>query len=247
MEPKYYLYGTVRTTEATSLGPVSLTTTGKAEEVKVFVSEGLGIAYTEKDRDEEEITATRKNLVNHQKIVERLMDRYGVVIPFAFGTLMDSKEEMEQLLKERQANFEEILQRIDGRVELTLKMMWEKMEPVFAEIVDEDEEIKEKRLSLTASSSQVQNEQIELGKLVEAALLNKKEQLCQQIIAPLLEIAEDHRIQKNITESMFVNVNFLVKKEDESKFDEAINAIGDAFEQNTLIKYIGPAAPVNFL
>lgn len=246
MENRYYLYGTVKTNEAVSLGPTNLSTTGVPDEIKVHVSNGLGLAYVMHASDEDEVAATRKNLVTHQKVVERLMEHYGVVVPFAFGTLFNSLEEVEKLLEERRDAFLEMFEKIEGKVELTLKMMWEKMDPVFAEIVEENEEISVKR-SLVVDGQAQQNDQIELGKLVEEALLQKKEKLCQEVIAPLIEIAVDHRIQKNITEAMFVNVNFLVKKEDESRFDEAINAVGEAYQHNVLVKYIGPAAPVNFL
>ncbi|MEL7146721.1 MAG: GvpL/GvpF family gas vesicle protein [Bacteroidota bacterium] len=246
MEHKIYLYGTVKTDQEVTLG-ANLSTNGAPQEIKIHVNDGLGIAYALRDAEEDEVAATRKNLVAHQKVTERLMEQYGVVLPFSFGTLLNTMEEVNDLLNERRKDFHHMFNKIEGKVELTLKMMWEKMDPVFAEIVSESEEIQSMRAMMAEGTVQQQSDQIALGKMVEDALLTKKEQLCQQAIAPLLALAVDHKIQKNITEAMFVNVNFLVKKEDEAKFDEIVNTIGESYSENTLIKYIGPAAPVNFL
>lgn len=248
MEETYYLYGVIKATENKNFGLSGLSTSGKPDEILVEAHQGLGVVYSIKELNEDgEITASRKNLVNHQKVIELVMAEGETIVPFSFGTLLKTLDEIKDLAARKNDEFNALLQKISGKIELSIKMMWEKMDPVFADIIEENEEIKEKRSFMAANNIQTQNDKIELGQMVEKALLSKKEAYATKILNQLTPVAIEHKILNNITDAMFLNVAFLVNQADEEKFDQAVNKMSEDYSDNILIKYVGPVAPVNFI
>lgn len=247
MQTKLYLYGVVRTDESKSLGPLGLSTNGSPNEILLHSYNGMGVAYLEKEiADDEELPASRKNLVNHQRVVELMMNDYSV-LPFAFGTILDDIPAMEALIDERKEELETSLSKIEGMVELSLKVLWEKMEVIFDQLISENEEINQKRQYLINHNIHDQDEKIELGKMVEAALDEKKEAMLKHVVDKLSPHAKEHKVQKTISDAMFANLAFFIPKEDEKKFDALVNELSEEMGENLVFKYVGPMAPVNFI
>lgn len=247
MKTKLYLYGVIKSNESKSLGPLGLSTTGDPDEIHLYSQDGIGVAYSEKEIEEDdELPASRKNLVNHQRVIELIMSDHSV-LPFAFGTLLDDLDSLKELISERKATFESTLAKIDGKIELGLKVMWEKMDQVFDSIIDENKEINEKRQYLIKHNIQDQDEKIELGKMVEEALDEKKEMMLNHVLDKLKPQAIEHKVQKNISDAMFANLAFFIDRADEGKFDERVNELSEELGENITLKYVGPMAPVNFI
>lgn len=243
---KLYLYGIIKGNVKKSFGVLDM----KAEipiqiESKTF--KGLSIICSKIEiEDDEEIMATRKNLVNHQKTIERVMEEY-TILPFRFGMVVDDIAALQQVITDRKDYFFEKLESIEGKIELSLKGMWNNMEPVYKHITETQEDISALKSRLQQTTSPSQNDKIELGKMVEFALTLEKERLSDKIITKLSNQYEDYRLNKNITENMFCNLAFLVNKSDEPAFDSMINALGEELNDNISFKYVGPLPPYNFL
>ncbi|MEM6641781.1 MAG: GvpL/GvpF family gas vesicle protein [Bacteroidota bacterium] len=247
MQKKLYLYGVVRADQNRSLGALGLSTEGSPSEIRLHSIGGLGVAYQEKEiHDDEELPASRKNLVNHQRIVELMMGEYAV-LPFAFGTLVNDTAALETLVNEKKEELEATLDKIEGMVELSLKVLWEKMDTVFEELMTENDEINEKRQYLIENNIHNQDEKIELGKMVEAALDEKKEAMLEVVLSKLSTYSKDQKVLKNVSDAMFANVAFFVERSKEKDFDAAVNELSDRMGENLVFKYVGPMAPVNFI
>lgn len=46
---------------------------------------------------------------------------------------------------------------------------------------------------------------------------------------------------------MVLNAAFLVEREREAEFDDAVRRLGERFEDQFLFKYVGPVPPYNFV
>ena len=224
-----------------------MSTGGRPDEIQIKSHNGLGIVYAEKEiREDEHVRPTRKNLMNHQKVIEKVMESY-TILPFSFGTIVEGDSALKSLIDERSDEFNKSLQDIDGKVELSLKLMWEDMQPIFEEIMAEDVGIREKRDQLSGAGFHDQNEKITLGQMIEQALNAKKEQLRQHVMDLLAPHVVSLKVQKDITESMFVNLAILVNKHQESEVDQVVNDLSEKWQQNITFKYVGPTAPYNFI
>ncbi|MEO1253903.1 MAG: GvpL/GvpF family gas vesicle protein [Bacteroidota bacterium] len=247
MKSKLYLYGVVHSNESKSLGPLGLSTDGSPNEILLHSHMGIGVAYMEKEVDDnEEMPASRKNLVNHQRVIELMMNEF-TVLPFAFGTIIEDIPALEKLIDERREDFEKTLTKIVGKVELNLKILWEKMDVIFESLIQENEEINQKRQYLIDHNINDQDEKIELGKMVEDALDKKKEMMLNRVLDELKPHTIDHKVQKTISDAMFANLAFFIERENEKAFDAKVNELSDKMGENLVFKYVGPMAPVNFI
>lgn len=114
-----YVYGIIRAAQDVSLGPIGLGAvpaevgTVCRNGLAAVVSEGLpGMA-----------DPTRDNLLAHERVNEALM-REHTVLPMSFGTLLRSREDVAELLRAGHDAFEAALARVDGRLELGLKVFY---------------------------------------------------------------------------------------------------------------------------
>ena len=69
-----------------------------------------------------------EHLWRHERVAEALMDDHAV-LPVRFGTTVADDDALAAMLDERQAEFRDALERVRGRVEMTVKAMWTPPEP----------------------------------------------------------------------------------------------------------------------
>lgn len=243
---KLYLYGVIEASEDSNFGVVDMKA-AEPDVIQVKSHNGLGIIYTDMALgDEEEIQATRKNLLNHQKVIERVMEA-KTVLPFSFGLVVKNETDLIEIIEEKHDFFREKLTQISGKIELNLKGVWDDMSLVYQTITANNQDINDLKSRLLQQEFPDQADKIELGKMVEYALTLEKERLSDKIIGALSDKFEDYRMNKNITESMFCNLAFMIDASREGEFDDAINALGDELSRNITFKYVGPLPPYNFL
>ena len=247
MEENLYLYGVIRKEVDLSFDENGISLNGSDASVKTFPELGLSVVYTELGpQDSIKIAATRKNLITHQKVVEKVLETHSI-LPFKFGTVLASKEDIHDLLNLKLPNFQEELEKIEGKVEMNLKVMWNDMEQVFHAISSENIAIINLKERLMANGGGTQNDKIELGQVVEQAMETKKSHEADLILERLKPVCSDIRVNKNITDNMFLNVAILINREGEQQLDEAVNSISEDYHDTVSFKYVGPTAPFNFI
>ena len=137
---KLYLYGVIKTSSDINFGILDM----KKESpdiIECISHDGLGIICSKMDLEEdEELQATRKNLLNHQKAIERVMEEH-TVLPFSFGILTNGKKELRQIIDDKKDFFTEKLQKIEGKIELNLKGIWDDMGKIYQHITQTNEEV----------------------------------------------------------------------------------------------------------
>lgn len=241
-----YLYGVIETSEDHNFGVLDMKQENP-EVIQCTASDGLGVIYSEKELEEgEELQATRKNLLNHQKAIERVMEKHSV-LPFSFGLLVPDKKGILDIIETKNDFFTEKLAQIKGKIELNIKGVWNDMGKVYQHITQSYPDINELKDKLQNQENPDQSEKIELGKKVEYALTLEKERLSDQVLNSLADKFEDYRMNKNISEAMFCNLAFMIDASREAEFDEAVNAVSEQLEENITFKYVGPLPPYNFL
>ena len=243
---KLYLYGIIHADEDLNFGVLDM----KSETPNIIQGKGhrgLAIVFSNVELEEgEEMQATRKNLLNHQKVIERVMEAHNI-LPFAFGMVVDDEDALKSAIDEKYEFFQEKLKQIEGKIELNLKGVWNDMSMVYESITNNNEEIKALKAKLQGQEKPDQADLIELGKMVEYGLTLEKERMSDRIIDTLADNYESYRLNKNIAENMFCNLAFMIDASREKEFDEAINEIGETMKENTTFKYVGPLPPYNFL
>jgi hypothetical protein len=199
------------------------------------------------DSPEMAYEVSRENVAAHQLVLEEAMTRSDV-LPFSFSTVAGSDEEVrEKFLKRESDELHRYLEYIRGRVELDLRVLWDR-ERLFAEIVSEDDEIRALRDSLAGRPpDETHHERVELGQLTQAAVTLKCDAEAEAILQVLQPLAVETGLNPNLTELMLLNASFLVDRTQVPAFDAQVQALGEAQAQRMSFRYVGPLPPYNFV
>lgn len=194
-----------------------------------------------------EFEIVRDQLMAHHHVLEEAMT-LGDILPVSFGTVADTEQDVVQALlkgttKQLQAN----LERIRGRVELALRVMWNR-ERLFEEIVAESEEVRGLRDVVSGVSEEESfYERIRLGELTSEAIESKREYEREQILRYLEPLSVDVQVKPSKGDMLILNGSFLVDRERESDFDEAVQEMAAPRQGRMTFRYLGPLPPASFV
>lgn len=183
----------------------------------------------------------REHIIAHQKPIEKVMKHYDV-LPFSFSNIANTEDQIKKILKERRAEFEELLQKFKGKTEVGLKAFWPNMQLIFQEIAKNPEiqRLKKRPSRLTYQ------QQIAVGELVGKLLEKRKKEEAQNIIKAVSDLAEDLKEQQLFGENMILNAAFLIKKGRENEFAKKVGIFAQSFP-NTKLNCSGPFPLYNFI
>ncbi|MEI8314114.1 MAG: GvpL/GvpF family gas vesicle protein [Verrucomicrobiota bacterium] len=194
------------------------------------------------------VVINRDNMIAHQKVIERVMQEFDSVLPVRFGTIAASADEIRNLLDRRQREFKTLLRHVERRIELGVKGLWKNMTAIYAEIVRDNPAIeKAKKAAANQAGATGLPARREVGRLVEKALLKKKEQEAKQIADFFQKTVMDAKLSKTGTDEMFINASFLVDRGREKEFDNLMEQLVKRYKDRVLFKYAGPLPVFNFV
>ncbi len=189
---------------------------------------------------------TRENVLAHEFVNETVMREF-TVIPMSFGTLFRTEEDIVELLKSTYQAFDDVLEKMDDKIEFGLKVLWDR-EKVVATIEEQNEEIRRLRDEINRNAqSSTYFARMQLGRLVEAALEDAGNQYVRDIHEALKPAAVASRSNKPIGDRMILNAAFLVDRDLEKNFDDAVKEVSRKYEALLTFKYTGPWPPYNFV
>jgi len=193
----------------------------------------------------------RKNMIAHEKVQEGVMHEF-TVLPVRFGTVSDSStpvRELQKLLSYRYDEFTDLLDKMDGKVELGVKAFWRDAPAIFSEIMEGDPYLRRMRDSLAGKPPEATHfDRIRLGEMIKEALEKKRGKEAAKMIAVLSDLAVDTRENDTLSDKMVMNAAFLVDKKKEHEFDRAISQLDEQLGHRLLFKYVGhDTPPYNFV
>lgn len=237
-----YVYCIVETREQLDLGPLGI---GEGDNRAYTIHYGE-LAAVVSDTPLRLYDPTRENLLAHELVNETVMRRH-TVIPMSFGTIFRTREDVVELLRSTGTAFSDVLKTIRGKIELGLKVVWDRDE-IIAGLEREDHAIRGLRAKIEeAGGGSTYFARVQLGRLIEAALEERASALVTDIYAMLRPLALASRSNKLIGDNMILNVAFLVEREREEAFDEAVRELGRRYQDVLTFTYTGPWPPYNFV
>ncbi len=193
-----------------------------------------------------EVAPTRRNMIAHTAVLERAMGS-TTVLPMRFGTVAPDAAALARCIAGNAAALGEALAEIDGRVELGVKASWREG-VMYEEILAGNAELRGLRDRLRARpAGETYYERIELGRRVEAALAERKAAETTTIIAALSRLAERELPLRAVEEDMILNHAFLVRRDNEARFDARMQTLAERCGARISLRYFGPVPPYNFV
>ena len=191
---------------------------------------------------------TRENALTHEHVQEVVMNEHGFTpVPMSFGTLFKTDEDTVEFLKDTYDALRDVLVKMKDKLEFGLKVNWDR-DQVLREIEEQNEEIRRLKAEIqTNTQSSTYFARMQLGRLVEQALVDKSESIVREIYDHLRDAAIASRSNKVIGDKMIMNAAFLVGRDQADHFDTKVHDIGKKFEGTLSFRYTGPWPPYNFV
>ncbi|MGA9351605.1 MAG: GvpL/GvpF family gas vesicle protein [Anaerolineae bacterium] len=193
-----------------------------------------------------EVPPTEDNLWRHETIVEALMaDR--TVLPVRFGTVLADEAAIRAVLAAHHTDFVANLERVRGRVELGLRVLW---------ISDFRFPIFDCRLPITQSQIENRKSKIASGRAYLMARLEEEHQrqawrqraeaLVAELHTPLAQLATESTRQVLITPRLLLTAAYLVERDQVAAFRQEVEVLSAAY---LTLRFLctGPWPPYNFV
>jgi hypothetical protein len=192
------------------------------------------------------VPQTRRNMIAHTSVLERAIAQADV-LPLRFGTVAPDGAALVRCVLSNEGNFQQALAGIAGCVELGVKASW-RPGIVFNDIVSGNPTLERLRDRLRQKpANETYYERVELGRQVETALATRRATETAALMAALRPGAERDTALRLPDDDMLFNQAFLVRRDQESAFDERVQAAAAQHAGRLDFKYVGPVPPYNFV
>jgi len=237
----YYVYGVIATSQDRSFGPLGIG--GSGEEVQTVRYKDVGVVVS---RSRLVIyDPVKENSLAHNRVVEAVLASHAV-IPAAFGTIFRTKED---LLAFAEATYQELrstLAKIGDRREFGVKVFWRK--EALREVLESYPELHRLKQQIARlPRHKTEGLRLRLGQKVQARMAQIGDPYRRDIYEHLKAAAVASRVNKPIGPRMILNAAFLVDREREQAFQQAIDALDDKHGRRVKWLYTGAWAPYNFV
>ena len=240
--PATYVYGIVPVG-----APLRLTKRGVGEQGKLRIVQSGRTAAIVSTADSVPVSTTRANLMAHSDVLQEAVEA-TTVLPMRFGFVMPSDEAVhDDLLVAREAELERLLEDMDDRVEMSLKVYYLE-EPLLARIVAEDPAIAELRETTQRLPDEAgYYHRIRLGELVVAAIERRRLRDSAHILQRLGLLAVDTVTATELPERAVLKASLLVERRDVSAFQQEVSELAEELAETMQFASVGPLPPYNFV
>lgn len=212
--------------------------------VKNYSLDGFNFLYSE--AKQQKYLASRRNLLCHEKVLEEAMSQgFRTHLPLRFGLVVKTWDTVnEQLLVPYKEELEALFQKLDGRREVSVKVIWNSQEEIQA-LLESNPQLREKRDAMEGKTLKME-EVIDIGQMIEKGLQVRKEAIIQTFQDELNGLAEEVLENVPMTEEMIYNTAYLIPWDSESLFSEKVESIDQKFSDRLRIRYNNFTAPYTF-
>jgi hypothetical protein len=189
---------------------------------------------------------TRENALAHEHVNELVMKDF-TVLPMSFGTVFRTDNDIREVLKSIYSSLKDVLHQMSGKLEFGLKVNWDR-DSIIEDIQQDDEEIRKFHQEIVRKHLQsTYLARMQLGRMIDKALAERSIGYVREIYEALRGVCVASRDNQPIGDKMIMNAAFLVERDREPEFDEAVNTIAKKYGQRLKFKYTGPWPPYNFV
>jgi Gas vesicle synthesis protein GvpL/GvpF len=188
----------------------------------------------------------RRNLAAHQQVLKTLMAN-GTPLPMVFGIIADSPAAIRKILHRNRTTFQQQLERVAGKAEMTLRVTWD-VPNIFEYFVNTNSELRAARDRLLGSNREpTQEDKIEIGRMFDRCLNETREEHAGKVERILAPACADLVANPCRSEFEVMNLACLVKRSEMDAFEARVFEAAKRFDNNFAFDYNGPWAPHNFV
>ncbi|MEM9116650.1 MAG: GvpL/GvpF family gas vesicle protein [Cyanobacteria bacterium P01_F01_bin.56] len=195
---------------------------------------------------QERYLASRKNLLGHERVLEAAMQAgYRTLLPLQFGLIIVTWERVvEELITPRGDALKRLFDKLDGRREVSVKVLWEP-DAELNQLMADNAELRSQRDRLEGKLLSM-DQVVTIGQAIEEAMADRKDEVIAAFRQQLNELAVDVIENDPLTDAMIYNAAYLIPWAEESEFSQVIETLDAQFEDRLRIRYNNFTAPYNF-
>jgi len=211
------------------------------QDISAIVTKSEIIDYTHMFKD----TLVRL-LVEHQKVIERIMGLKYTITPMRLGTFALDEEEVKDILSRGYGLIKEIFKKINEKIEIDVVAMWSDFSSAIRE-AGEGKEIKEFKEKLLSNPRGISvDDQMKVGIMVKKALDQIKDRYVSKIQNVLSTVCDCFKQHELMDDKMVANFAFLIDKTKEKEFYGKIENLNYEFKELLDFRCVGPLPPYSF-
>ena len=204
----------------------------------------------------------KADMLRYQQVNLFLLEHSGCsgMVPLRFGFTARDKEQVEEVLGRVYLQLRTLLNNLKGKVELVIHASWD-LPKILQEIRDEQGILSQRSESAlggltedgfpdaTNPQSEIENPKsiVEVGRMLFEGAEVRRKKFIEAIHNNLSPLAKDFSEGPRKAEAMILNRSYLVEREKEPLFDEAVNFLGTKYEGYLTFRYIGPLPAYSFV
>ena len=247
----YYLYGVVPSERGEDLGPIGID--GAIVKTVPFQKLSAVVHSCELDvKMPDDEKGAGKWIIAHQDAVEKVWEKFGVIAPSSFGTILKGDDPDKTTVKWLSDNYESFLSRLKGLVgkaEYGVQLFWD-VKQISGEVVSGDKELLSLQDRIRSESNGVaylhkkQMEQVLRSKLEEKAFNLFKS--AYDTIDGMVDGVVIEKLKPPVEGSqMLMNISCLVAKKDEKKLGSLLDELNNV--GGYTVRFTGPWPPYSFI
>lgn len=236
-----YLYAVIEAGEDTEFGEIGI----DGKRVYLVSDSHTGAVVSEFDNGK--IRPERRHIAAHQAVLKRLMEAC-TPLPISFGVIADGTKDVRKILSLNREAFAEQLDRVQGKVEMGLRVSWD-VPNIFEYFVTTHAELRMARdRFFGAQRAPTQEDKIELGRMFDRCLQEDREEHTERVEAIISAACFEIKRNPPRNESEVMNLACLVGREAMDKeFEAAIFEAARGFDNSFSFDFNGPWAPHHFV
>jgi gas vesicle protein GvpL/GvpF len=204
------------------------------------------VAAIVSDVPNQQVRPERKRLASHHNVLKNLMLEH-TVLPMAFGIIADGSEAVRRILRKNRDSFESELERVRGKVEMGLRVVWD-VPNFFEYFIDVHPELRMLRDHLFRGGNEPSHaEKIELGRAFDRLLSADRAQLTEKLVHGLRDLCAEIVDNPPKNEHEVMNLACLVERDRQKEFEQAVIEAARLFDNNYAFDINGPWPPHNFV
>lgn len=234
-----YLYGLVARTHPQELDAVSGVGSPSTRVRAVAAGELVAVVSDAP----EGLRAKRRDLLAHETVLEHLCAQ-GATLPMQFGIVGQGDAAVAEEVSRNSAGYLRLLEELEGRVEINVKASHHD-DAVLQHVLLHDRDLRQRNEQMRRDGGGTYEERVSFGEQIANAVQAREAQDADSITTALRPFAVRHRPGQAL-DGAFLNVSFLVEREEIQAFDSAVEELRDAWVELVEIRARGPLPPYSF-
>ena len=185
-------------------------------------------------------------LIEHQKVVEKIMSLGYSIIPMRLGTFAMDEAEVKDILTKGFSLIKKITPKISDKIEIDIVATWSDFTAAIKE-AGEAQEIKELKEQLLKNPKGITaDDQMRVGAILKDTLGQMRERYATKIQSALKEFYDDFRQHELMDDKMVANMAFLIEKTKQEEFYVRVEGLNSEFAEKLNFRCVGPLPAYSF-